>query len=282
MLDHKISTFLELYDTMNYRETAKRLNMTQPAVTQHIQSLEAEYGCRLFIYDRRKLLRTKQAEQLAVYARAAKRNEKLLRESLVPHHSRTIRLGATKSIGEFVIGDILTNYLKNSSHTIELTVDNTKRLLNLIDNDEIDFAMVEGSFDKQKYGYRLFRNEPFVGICAPTHPFAGKDVPLERLFGETLILREQGSGTRAIFERVLSESGFEPGVFARTVCVSNFGMICHLVAENIGISFVYSAVAENRKDIAFFTIKDTPIVHEFNYVFLKNTDCEQMIADFAK
>ena len=50
MLDSRIYTFLKLCDVMNYRITAEELNMTQPAVTQHIKFLENYYGCNFFKY----------------------------------------------------------------------------------------------------------------------------------------------------------------------------------------------------------------------------------------
>ena len=61
MLDYRVSTFLTLYDEMNYRRTAERLNMTQPGVTQHIHYLENYYGVKLFEYNGRTLSRTKNA-----------------------------------------------------------------------------------------------------------------------------------------------------------------------------------------------------------------------------
>lgn len=48
MLDHRTKTFMTVCNVMNYREAAELLHITQPAVTQHIQFLEKEYGCRLF------------------------------------------------------------------------------------------------------------------------------------------------------------------------------------------------------------------------------------------
>ena len=53
MLDYRVLTFLALYDEMNYRRTAEKLNMTQPGVTQHIHYLENYYGVKLFEYDGR-------------------------------------------------------------------------------------------------------------------------------------------------------------------------------------------------------------------------------------
>lgn len=51
MLDYRTETFLTLYEEMNYRRTAERLQMTQPGVTQHIHYLENYYGVKLFVYD---------------------------------------------------------------------------------------------------------------------------------------------------------------------------------------------------------------------------------------
>ena len=270
MLDYRIQTFLTLYQTMNYRQTAQQLNMTQPTVTQHIHALEQSYHCRLFYYDGHRLHRTPEAEQLAFYARASVYNEQEFRRAISSNQPAPIRLGATKTIGEFVIGDLLAACLMDSQAGLSLTVDNTSKLLALLEQGELDFAILEGNFDKSRYGYQLLRREPFIGICAKDHPLAGQQVPLESLFDQTLILREPGSGTRAIFEQVLHDFSYTPANFQRTVCISHFGVICDLVARGIGISFVYQAVADAKPDLACFTLQELPVVREFNYVYLSD------------
>ena len=67
MLDYRVLTFLALYDEMNYRKTAEKLNMTQPGVTQHIHFLEHYYGIKLFEYDGRTLSKTKNADVSIFY-----------------------------------------------------------------------------------------------------------------------------------------------------------------------------------------------------------------------
>ena len=247
MLDYRIQTFLTLYQTMNYRQTAQQLNMTQPTVTQHIHALEQSYHCRLFYYDGHRLHRTPEAELLAFYARASVYNEQEFRRAISSNQPTPIRLGATKTIGEFVIGDLLAACLMDSQAGLSLTVDNTSKLLALLE-----------------------QGEPFIGICAKDHPLAGQQVPLESLFDQTLILREPGSGTRAIFEQVLHDFSYTPANFQRTVCISHFGVICDLVARGIGISFVYQAVADAKPDLACFTLQELPVVREFNYVYLSD------------
>jgi len=282
MLDRRILTFLTLYDTMSYHEAARRLSLTQPAVTQQIHSLEAEYGQKLFLYDHRRLRRTEAADTLALYARGMARSDRLLREAMAesaehPH----LRIGATKTIGDFVLTDAVTQYLSVPERQLKLIVDNTRNLLRLLEQDEIDFAAVEGDFDKRRYGSRLLRMEPFVGICAQDHPFAGRLVPPEELVRQTLFLREPGSGTRSVAERMLLGLGCPPEQFDRVVCVNSFGLLCRLTAHGSGVSFVYRSVAENESSLATFTVTGEPVLHAFHYVFLRDCGAEALIDSFG-
>ena len=78
MLDYRIKTFLTLCETMNYRQTAELLHITQPAVTQQIQWLEKYYGCSLFSYEGRRLRKTSKAVLLEKTARIMSYQEKEL------------------------------------------------------------------------------------------------------------------------------------------------------------------------------------------------------------
>ena len=78
MLDHRTETFMAVCSVMNYREAAELLHITQPAVTQHIQFLEKEYGCRLFLYENRKLIKTPAAQMLEDYLRSVQQRENFL------------------------------------------------------------------------------------------------------------------------------------------------------------------------------------------------------------
>ncbi|WP_234987876.1 helix-turn-helix domain-containing protein [Carnobacterium iners] len=64
MLDYRYQTFLTLAEVMNYTQTAKKLHITQPAVTQHIQYLQNELNTELLHYENRQLTLTKKGKQL--------------------------------------------------------------------------------------------------------------------------------------------------------------------------------------------------------------------------
>ena len=280
MLDYRIYTFLKLCDLMNYRATAQVLNMTQPAVTQHIQYLEQKYNCKLFSYNGKNLSKTQAAAMLERYARSASYNELSLREKLSSPARVSINVGATKTIGDYVIGDQIANIMGQSDIELSLVVDNTEHLLDMLNHNEIDIALIEGFFDKKNYNYKLLRTERFVGICAKDHPFAGREVSMKDLFSETIIFREQGSGTRAIFEQILLEHNYTPDCFVRKAYISSFELIKKLVLNDCGISFVYEAVAQSDNNLGVFTINNVDVQREFNYVYLKDTSADKLISLF--
>lgn len=191
MIDSRIKTFLTLCKVMNYRKTAEILNMTQPAVTQHIHYLEEEYECRLFIYDRRSLKMTPEAEILKKYAENVIYQDKKLRCELTQNGRVMLSVGATKTIGEYVISDHVSSFLSNPNNSISINVDNTENLILLLSEGKIDFALIEGFFDQSRFASKLYRNEPFVGLCGANHPFADRIVSLDEIWNEHLILREE-------------------------------------------------------------------------------------------
>ena len=273
MLDYRVLTFLTLYDEMNYRRTAEKLNMTQPGVTQHIHYLENYYGVKLFEYDGRTLSKTKNAQRLKKYFDSVKAEETDIRESFTPTDTIHMTVGATKTIGEFVIVPEIRAFLQAPNHNLDLIIDNTENLLHMLEKSQIEFAVIEGVFDKSKYGYHLFKKEAFVGVCAKDHPFAGRTVTLEEVFREDIVVRESQSGTRMLLQNAITDRGFSLDSFHRCSSVNNFSVICDLVAINKAITFAYEPIAHCRDDLATFMVEDMQIQGEFNFVY-----CNEKVA----
>lgn len=280
MLDYRIETFLTLYEEMNYRRTAERLRMTQPGVTQHIHHLENFYGVKLFAYDGRQLRRTKEAEQLKRHIDSTRAAEHDLRIGFVGSDTLLLRVGATKTIGEFVIVPTVRQFLRDEHHRLELIVDNTENLLSMLEHGELDFAIIEGVFDKEKYPHRLYKRERFVGICSTSHPFAGQTVTLEDTLRESLIVREKGSGTRMLLEQAITSRGYSLDSFRRCSSVSNFSVICDLVGTEQAITFAYEPISHCRSDLATFHVEDMQITGEFNLVYINRSVAEPKEAVF--
>lgn len=274
MLDQRWNTFLVLCETMNYTRAAERLCLTQPAVTHHIHYLEDHYGCRLFSYEGKVLRLTEAGVRLREFTRSMAYNSGKAEAAMVSPAPVSLRVGASKTIGEYVIAPQVEQFLRSQPEaSFSLTVDNTQVLLQALEEGRLDFALVEGYFDRSRYDARLCRQEAFFGVCAPSHRLAGRSVPLDELSGERLILRESGSGTRAIFEEALRRRNYSLDSFPGVVTISDFNTIKSLTADGLGISFLYAPVVERelkKGSLARFDLAEIPMSGAFYFVCLKD------------
>lgn len=274
MLDPRWNTFLILCETMNYTRAAERLCLTQPAVTHHIHYLEAHYGCRLFSYEGKVLRLTEAGVRLREFTRSMAYNNRKIEAVMAADAPISLRVGASKTIGEYVIAPQVERFLRSQPEaSFSLLVDNTQVLLQALEEGRLDFALVEGYFDRSRYDAQLYRQEAFFGVCAPGHRLAGRAVTLDELAGERLILREPGSGTRAIFEEGLRRRNCSLDSFSGVVTISDFSTIKSLVANGLGISFLYAPVAARELTagtLARFDLAEIPMSGAFHFVCLKD------------
>lgn len=277
VLDYRYKTFLTLCRIKSYTETAKALNLTQPAVSQHIKALEAHYGNPLFLYANKTLTLTEHGELLYKFASAISSDSDNLTETLRKKDlsEPSLRFGATLTIGQYIMPGILKQLLNSRPATsVSMLVENTHHLLDKLEQGEIQFALIEGLFDKTAYSSELFAMEPFIGVCSKESSLADHRISFGELISNHLIVREQGSGTREIFEHLLKGYNLSVTSFSKVTEVGNMEAIKELVKGGFGITFLYQAAV--RRELATgelkqLTLTDMDVHHELNFVFLKHS-----------
>ncbi|NLL56007.1 MAG: LysR family transcriptional regulator [Clostridiales bacterium] len=277
MLDFRHQTFLALCSSNSFTKAAELLHITQPAVSQHIKYLEEYYGCKLFDTTNRKITLTHQGKLLREFAMTVSSDCKNFKENISSVSTDTMQFsfGATLSIGEYVMPKILSHLLiEYPKMHIHMSVANTHILLEKLNNGELDFIVVEGLFDKSNYETTLFSMENFIPICSPQSEFANKKVSFNDITKSRLILREQGSGTREIFENILQKNNYSLEAFEQIIEIGNMAAIKKMVSNGLGITFLFETVAKKEiQENNFSTINITGFneQREFNFVMLKNS-----------
>lgn len=277
MIDFRLKTFLTLCKVLNYTKTAEILHITQPAVSQHIKYLEDSYNVKLFNYIGKNLELTEAGEILYNYTLAMKTSSdriKLILSS--PQHGNyPITFGSTLTIGEYTMSNLLSKLLLDFPNiNVTMKVGNTKVLLDKLRDGKIDFAILEGHFDKSEYNSIFFSQESFIGVCSPEHYFANQNISFQDIFNEPLILREKGSGTRDIFEQILYEHNITMKSFKHITQIGNINVIKELVKKNLGITFLYKEAVKAELangSLVKINLKDFDVEREFNFVFLKDS-----------
>lgn len=278
MQDFRVNTFLTVCRTLNYTRAAEELNITQPAVSQHIAHLERAYGASLFDYRNKKLALTEAGKLLRDALATMAHDERLLRERVRERATGArveLAVGMTLTAGEYLVAGPLADYLvrRPDLHTT-VRSGGTSELLALLDGGEVDCAFVEGFFDKNAYAWDTFRTERLVCVCSADHRFAIEPVRVEDLFGERLIMREAGSGTRAVLEHALAAQNLTVEGFESASVVESLDVIKVFVEHDLGISFLYEAAV--ARELAAGTLRlveleGPAITHDIAFIRLRNS-----------
>ena len=147
---------------------------------------------------------------------------------------------------------------------------NTAELVALIDAGEIDFALVEGYFDRRTFESAVFSREPFVAVAASGE----RPASITDLLGNRLVLREPGSGTREILERHLAACDLTVDDFAGVIELASIPTIKACVAGGAGVSFLYRAAVENELAsgaLVDVTPRDFAIKHDFSLIWQRGS-----------
>ena len=276
MLDFRVETFLAVCQTMNFTRAAEQLHITQPAVSQHIHALEEQYSTKLFRSQGKQLQLTESGRLFLSTAAAMHHDDLRLREALHQENTRRrLRFGATLTIGEYIMPGPLHRLLEREPDIqLYMLTANTQELLKLLDQGELDFAIVEGYFDKQAYDSLVYCTQRYIPVCSAEHPFSHPVRRLEDLLEERLLVREPGSGTRNVLERALEVRNLSVRNFRRVTELGSLNLIKSLVCAGAGISFFYQPVVQQELEagkLREIPLEDCSIYHDFTFLWRRGS-----------
>lgn len=282
MQDVKIETFLKVVKFKSFTAAAEELHLTQPAVTQHIQKLEAYYGCKLIESNRRLVRMTEAGELLFNYLSLQQANE-LQFSKMLNHAKEPLCVGATLSIADYYLPQLLVGHLLLEEERIRVTVGNTPSLLEGLQSGKLDCAFVEGLFDASLLNARSFQEANFIAVVSAKHPMCGKKVTLEELHAYPLVLREPRSGTRELLENWLHQKNDTTQSFAQTVELGSFVLIKKLVASSEAVTFVYEAVVEKEiqsGSLVSLDLEGYALKHALHFIYRKGDPKQKQLEQF--
>ena len=143
-------------------------------------------------------------------------------------------------------------------------------LLQALEEGRLDFALVEGSFDRKIFESEVFSREPFVAVSASGE----RPTSITDLLDRQLVLREPGSGTREILERHLAAIDLSIDDFAGVIELASIPTIKACVAGGAGVSFLYRVAVENELAsgaLVDVTPRDFAIKHDFSLIWQRGS-----------
>ena len=278
----KIFAAVAEYKKMNV--AANKLYIAQPTVSQTILDLEKEYDTLLFerlnkglkITPAGMLLLSRAKEIIAIHENLDQAMKNL-------NAQRPLKIGATLTIGNTLMSKLVT--LLNKEYPdidVSVYVDNTRLLEHRMIHNELDIALVEGIIIREDIQTEPVLRDKLEIICSPQHPLAKKaTINIEDLANQNFIMRERGSGTRAIFENIML-THHVPFVTKWECCSSS--AILDAVRHNLGLGILsYRCVKEHAQkgEIKICPIESLNMKRYFYLCYNKNHPITSQMQDFS-
>ena len=209
----QLKLFEAVFRNASYTRAAEQLHLTQPAVSIQIKRLEEQVGLPLFEQVGKKIFPTVAGKTLYeaacdILGRIAELKNSV--ESLKGEIKGPLQLSVVTTSKYFMphlLGTFLTQYPEVDP---KLVFTNRAKVLQRLHNNEDDFVVMGQIPENEQLETYPFLENILVPVAHPDHPLASKkNISLEALVAERFLMREAGSGTRLVFDRLLEQKGLK-------------------------------------------------------------------------
>ena len=234
----QLKAFLAIAEARTFTAGAKRVNVTQAAISMQIRQLEDEVGLQLFTRTPRCVILTQAGEHLLQRARKILREHDAALAEIAElggvEHGR-LRIGSASA--EFATGQLpaILGKLKEKFPNAEMSVSvgTSQILVEKIRHGDVDIAFVSLPVINTSITTEMLYSDEIVAIGHPDHPLnKQKTISAATLAEENLILGERGGNTRRMIDDFFHTAGLRPNVVME---LSRQEAINQMVENNLGV-----------------------------------------------
>ncbi|MGK7912355.1 MAG: LysR family transcriptional regulator [Synechococcus sp.] len=211
---YQLKVFLQVARYLSFTEAARSMNLTQPAVSAKIKSLESDIGAPLFHRLGRTVKLTEMGEFLLDGATDLVEREAALNQELETYKKGckgVLKIACSSAIATGYIANPLVQFREqNPEIEIDLKIVNISQdIYHALTSSEADLGISEVSFsDSQEIHSQPISSIQYTVICAPSSPWAMRDrLSLSEVAAERWVLNRQDSIAQSVFAQRLADIG---------------------------------------------------------------------------
>lgn len=235
-----LNTFITVCESMNLSKAADKLGYVQSTVTAQINQLEQELGVPLFDRIGKRLTLNQKGTELLEYAYRIISLEKEARDDIADRGTPKglLRVGVIESVGTVLMPVVISSYVrKYPAVNVQVCTGTTRMIMDMLKQGKVDLIF---TFDDKvsETGWQCAAQleDDIVFLCAPEHSFSGrKNVRLEEILKENIILTEAHCNYRRSFEHHCNVQGYSIGSFTE---IGSTNTIIQFVSQGLGVSFL--------------------------------------------
>ncbi|KQY67651.1 LysR family transcriptional regulator [Ensifer sp. Root142] len=263
----------------SFSQAARALHLTQPAISDQVRWLEEEYDVALFVRKRRQIELTPAGSRLLA---ATHRLFDAEGEALeVLQEERSLRAGMLRIAADSVdhVLDVLTVFqARFPGIQIKIVGGNSNSIVEDLLAYDVDVGVLGELTDERPFEVFSLNVSPVVLFAAKSHPLATRtSIPLEALRAWPLIMREQGSRTRQMLEKLAGAQGV---TLRYAIEAEGREAVRRIVAAGMGLGVVSEAEFDNDPRLVKIALEHQPLSMHEKLICLKDRRSSKSIQAF--
>ena len=272
---NQLRAFYQAAKHMNFSIAAKKLYITQPAVTAHLKLFEEYLELKLFKKKGGRLYLTEEGSIIYEYSQKIFDCEKQI-ETVVEEIKKlkrgTLRLGTARTYARYCMPFLIAHFREPYPHIkIEIDEGSSKDMIQSLREFRNELVVVAKAKEYTDICFVPFSREELILILPPDHPLAQKEaLTFQELVDEPIIMKEPGSGTRRLVNELFATNAYVPKILME---MSNAEMTKLLVQHGEGISFLARGAVDSElkeKKLATVPLKGQPLFLDLSIGYLKD------------
>jgi DNA-binding transcriptional LysR family regulator len=282
-----LQVFLSVSKHLNYTRAGEEINLSQPSVSVRIHQLESELRAKLFEQLGKKVVLTDAGQLLVPYANrviAAIEDAHHAIDELQGLERGSLRIGASTTPGMYLVPQVVARFKRSHPKIdIHLRIKDTREVEDGVLNNEFDFGFVGGHLAAAEVSAHAWLTDELLLVVSPDHRLRNKKtVRKQDLEGESFIVRESGSATRATIVTQLQQANFE---LETVIEMENPESIKKAVQSGLGIAFISKfaiATELKAKTLTAIRVRDLTINRELKIVHRKDKHLSRAAVAFIE
>ena len=276
MIAFRYKAFFEVARQLSFSKASTMLNISQPAISKHIKSLEEEYKTSLFERKGNSIALTKAGQVLYDYLQETSRVEKQLAYDLstISHEQQAkghLSLGASTTMALYVLPKILADYHQQFPQiTFSVINRNAEHITQALIDKIIDLGIAEGYTKLNEISYVPFIEDEIVLVSAREGLYAQSDgISIDQLFSLTLASREVGSGTLYAVKKALMQQQYNPKKLRVSVTLGGTEALKNFIRTSSMMGFLpIKAITREleNKELFIIPVKGLTVKRQFYFM----------------
>lgn len=242
-----LDTFIQVAELGSFTKAAEKLGCSQSTVSFQIKQLENSLDIKLFERINHTVKITEQGRQVLEYAHSVNRLTQQMEKDLKGSAAEKghIKIAMANSLCDIMLRENFTSFRKDHSKiSLKITTaESTEEMLAALNRNDVDMVYtLDNHVYNRDYVIVCEKKMSAHFVCSSKNPLARrKNINIYDIMAEPFILTEKGMSYRKIMDENLAESSLEINPVLE---IGNTDLICSLVSQNMGLSFLPDFVAE--------------------------------------